>query len=151
MLSRRDKTPEHLSDCSPLDTRSPMTFLPIVDRELRVAARRHSTHSMRLAVALAAILIGLFFYAANLRTPQRLLAHHIFEGLSGLALLYCLASGRRSTADCLSEEKREGTLGLLFLTELKGYNTPQRARDLARPMAGFAETISRATAGGHPC
>ena len=70
MLSRRDKTPKPLSDCSTLDNRSPMTFLPIVDRELRVAARRHSTHSMRLAVALAAILIGLFFYAANLRTPS---------------------------------------------------------------------------------
>jgi len=26
------------------------------------------------------------------------------------------------TADCLSEEKREGTLGLLFLTDLKGYD-----------------------------
>src|SRR5262249_40853198 len=39
-----------------------------------------------------------------------------------LALLYCLAAGRRSTADCLSEEKREGTLGLLFLTSLKGHD-----------------------------
>jgi hypothetical protein len=28
----------------------------------------------------------------------------------------------RHTADCLSEEKREGTLGLLFLTDLKGYD-----------------------------
>jgi hypothetical protein len=28
----------------------------------------------------------------------------------------------RKTADCLSEEKREGTLGLLFLTDLKGYD-----------------------------
>jgi ABC-type Na+ efflux pump permease subunit len=28
----------------------------------------------------------------------------------------------RSTADCLSEEKREGTLGLLFLTNLRGYD-----------------------------
>ena len=26
------------------------------------------------------------------------------------------------TADCLSEEKREGTLGLLFLTDLRGYD-----------------------------
>ena len=35
---------------------------------------------------------------------------------------YCLAYGRRSTADCLSQEKREGTLGLLFLTDLKGHD-----------------------------
>jgi ABC-type multidrug transport system permease subunit len=37
-------------------------------------------------------------------------------------MLYCLAAGRLMTADCLSREKREGTLGLLFLTDLKGYD-----------------------------
>jgi hypothetical protein len=85
-----------------------MTFLPIVDRELRVAARRHSTHSMRLVVALVAILIGLFLYAANVRTPPRLLAHDIFEGLSGLALLYCLAAGRRSTGRLSQRRETRG-------------------------------------------
>jgi ABC-type transport system involved in cytochrome c biogenesis permease component len=99
-----------------------MTFLPIVERELLVASRRHSTYATRLVVALVAIVIGIFFYIANLRTPTNLLANYIFRGLSVLALLYCLAAGRRSTADCLSEEKREGTLGLLFLTKLKGYD-----------------------------
>jgi ABC-2 family transporter protein len=99
-----------------------MTFLPIVQRELLVAARRHSTYSTRLVVALVAIVIGIFFYLANLRTPTHQLAHYIFDGIAVLALLYCLAAGRRSTADCLSEEKREGTLGLLFLTKLKGYD-----------------------------
>jgi len=99
-----------------------MTFLPIVERELLVASRRHATYSTRLLVALVAIVIGIFLYIANLRTPKHLLAHYIFQGLSVLALFYCLAAGRRSTADCLSEEKREGTLGLLFLTKLKGYD-----------------------------
>ena len=33
-----------------------------------------------------------------------------------------LLAGIFTTADCLSEEKREGTLGLLFLTDLKGYD-----------------------------
>lgn len=99
-----------------------MTFLPIVERELLVASRRHSTYSTRLLVALVAIVIGIFLYVANLRTPRHLVAYYTFQGLSVLALLYCLAAGRRSTADCLSEEKREGTLGLLFLTKLKGYD-----------------------------
>jgi hypothetical protein len=31
-------------------------------------------------------------------------------------------AGITITADCLSQEKREGTLGLLFLTDLKGYD-----------------------------
>jgi ABC-type Na+ efflux pump permease subunit len=39
-----------------------------------------------------------------------------------LAIFFCLFAGRRSAADCLSEEKRDGTLGLLFLTDLKGYD-----------------------------
>jgi len=99
-----------------------MTFLPIVDRELRVAARQHSTYWVRLVLALAAIVIGFFLYLLHTRTPRQLLAKEIFGGLGTLALLYCVASGRRSTADCLSEEKREGTLGLLFLTDLKGYD-----------------------------
>src|SRR5438445_2731626 len=99
-----------------------MTFLPIVERELRVAARRHSTYAMRLFVAAAAIVTGVFFYVANVRSAPQGIGHSIFLGLGILALIYCLAAGRRSTADCLSQEKRDGTLGLLFLTDLKGYH-----------------------------
>src|ERR1041385_7553417 len=99
-----------------------MIFLPIVDRELRVAARRHSTYWVRLVIAMAAVIIGVFLYIANTRTPRQQIAHQIFSSLSFVALVYCQASGRRSTADCMSEEKREGTLGLLFLTDLKGYD-----------------------------
>jgi hypothetical protein len=46
----------------------------------------------------------------------------IFRALAGLAFFYCLFTGARRTADCISEEKREGTLGLLFLTDLRGYD-----------------------------
>ncbi len=99
-----------------------MTFLPIVMRELRVAARRRSTYWVRLLVALAAIIIGagiLFLYQG---TPPELVGSYIFKSLTALSIFYCLISGRLTTADCISEEKREGTLGLLFLTDLKGYD-----------------------------
>lgn len=99
-----------------------MTFLPIVSRELRVAARRRGTYRVRMAVALAAIVIGGCIFFVNLLAPPQKVGEYIFRGLAILSFLYCLASGRRSTADCLSEEKREGTLGLLFLTDLKGYD-----------------------------
>jgi hypothetical protein len=46
----------------------------------------------------------------------------LFAILSWTAFVYCLVEGIRATADCLSEEKREGTIGLLFLTDLKGYD-----------------------------
>src|SRR5664279_1436043 len=58
----------------------------------------------------------------NWREPTHVIALGLFSILTGSAVLYCLAGGVRFTADCLSEEKREGTLGLLFLTDLKGYD-----------------------------
>src|SRR3954462_14253045 len=99
-----------------------MTFLPIVDRELRVAARRQSTYWTRTAVTLGAIIVGICIYLANLELPEHKLGQFIFMGLAALCMFHCLACGRQSTVDCLSEEKREGTLGLLFLTDLKGYD-----------------------------
>jgi ABC-type multidrug transport system permease subunit len=99
-----------------------MTFLPIVERELRVAARRRATYGMRMKIAGAATLAFAACFAASLVAPAVPFGKCLFWGLSGLCLLYGLAAGRLMTADCLSREKREGTLGLLFLTDLKGYD-----------------------------
>ncbi len=99
-----------------------MTCLPIVERELRVASRRWAIYWVRSASGLVAIVLGVFVYLANQPAPAYALGHDLFAALVVLCLLYCLFYGVRSTADCLSGEKREGTLGLLFLTDLKGYD-----------------------------
>ncbi len=99
-----------------------MTFLPIVTRELRVAARRRSTYWMRSGAALLVVAIGAYLFLAMSRERPQILAKVLFGLIAGGACLYALLSGVRSTADCLSQEKREGTLGLLFLTDLKGYD-----------------------------
>jgi ABC-type transport system involved in cytochrome c biogenesis permease component len=99
-----------------------MTFLPIVDRELREGSRRRGTYWLRVRVAFQALLIGVAAFAMNFFQPQLKLGTVLFWGLSGVSMLFCLLAGRRSTADCLSQEKRDGTLGLLFLTDLKGYD-----------------------------
>ena len=99
-----------------------MRFLPIVDRELREGSRRRGTYWLRVRVAFQALLIGLVAYFINLLQPQTKLGTVLFWGLAGISMVFCLLVGRRSTADCLSQEKREGTLGLLFLTDLKGYD-----------------------------
>ncbi len=102
-----------------------MTFLPIVARELRVAARRRGTYWTRVGAAFVAICtMGFMLTISNLHRNQSPseLGRSIFMTLSGFAFIYCLLAGARNTADCLSEEKREGTLGLLFLTDLKGYD-----------------------------
>lgn len=101
-----------------------MTFLPIAERELRVAARRRSTFVGRVMAAGVAVLVAAWMFltmgSASFFRPQ--MGTMIFNGLTFFAFVYCLIEGARLTADCLSEEKREGTLGLLFLTDLKGYD-----------------------------
>jgi ABC-type transport system involved in multi-copper enzyme maturation permease subunit len=99
-----------------------MIFLPIVERELRVAARRRGTYRTRLFNAGLAALAFAVCFIASLVIPSVSFVKSLFWGLSGLCMAYCLAAGRLMTADCLSREKREGTLGLLFLTDLKGYD-----------------------------
>jgi ABC-type transport system involved in multi-copper enzyme maturation permease subunit len=99
-----------------------MTFLPIVERELRVASRRRSTYFGRLAGALVAMVLGGWMLLAMSSQSPGQLGQALFISLSVMLFIYSLAAGARITADCLSEEKREGTLGLLFLTDLKGYD-----------------------------
>jgi ABC-type transport system involved in cytochrome c biogenesis permease component len=99
-----------------------MTSLPIVDRELRVSARRRSTYWNRLGVALAGLLIGGWAMLIFWRRPSSELGMGLFAFLSVIAFGYAILAGIFTTADCLSEEKRDGTLGLLFLTDLKGYD-----------------------------
>jgi ABC-type transport system involved in multi-copper enzyme maturation permease subunit len=99
-----------------------MTVLPIVDRELRTAARRHGTYWVRVGLAFLAILIGSAIFVFTIELPPYMIGRVLFGALAGLLFLYCLGYGRRSTADCLSQEKRDGTLGLLFLTDLKGHD-----------------------------
>lgn len=99
-----------------------MIFLPIVERELRVAARRRATYWVRTAFGAGAIAIGFFIWLDNRFSPANVFGQNLFAAFAGLSVFYCLTGGLRSTADCLSEEKREGTLGLLFLTDLRGHD-----------------------------
>ena len=113
-----------------------MTLLPIVGRELRVAARRRLTYWGRALFALLAIVIGVFVYLTDYRSGPLSFAERLFGTLIWLAAFYCLFSGIGFAADSLSEEKREGTLGLLFLTDLGGYDVVL-GKLAATSMSGF--------------
>jgi ABC-type transport system involved in multi-copper enzyme maturation permease subunit len=97
-----------------------MKFLPIAERELRVAARKPKTYRNRWIAALIALIAGGWMLTGLMRLGG--------GGLSGMqalffigqpALVVCIFGGLAQTCDSLSEEKREGTLGLLFLTDLR--------------------------------
>ena len=99
-----------------------MTFLPIVDRELRVAAREPKLYKARAGAAFIAIVFEVWamFSYSTLRRVGLGTPHALFAQFAFYLFLFCLISGPQQSSDCVSSEKREGTLGLLFLTDLTG-------------------------------
>jgi len=97
-------------------------ILPIAERELRVASRRGGTYWLRFFVVAALIAISTWAFLITGRLQPQMVGKILFYTLTGGVMFYSLLAGLRFTADCLSEEKREGTLGLLFLTDLRGYD-----------------------------
>jgi ABC-type transport system involved in multi-copper enzyme maturation permease subunit len=100
-----------------------MNFLPIVERELRVAARRPEAHRVR--VLFLALTVALWFFLWIIHQHGQApttLSRNLYEAMSVIAFSFAIASGLIFAADTLSAEKRAGTLGLLFLTDLKGYD-----------------------------
>ena len=95
-----------------------MRFLSVAERELRVIARRPWFFRARWITASA--FFGLLLWLAWLYdlASNRRATVDLFETYSIFIFIYCLLVGAASTADCLSREKREGTLGLLFLSNL---------------------------------
>ena len=95
-----------------------MRFLSVAARELRSTARQKGTYRVRWITA--GIFLGLLvwlLWAFGGLTYQRAVPG-IFRAYSVLTLLYCLFMSTARTAYCISVERREGTLGLLFLTNL---------------------------------
>ena len=89
---------------------------PLITRELRVQSRKRSTYTARVGWGIAALAVLLFFtlnfpgQSANGRYLLSTIHFCLF------AMLFILAPVAAS--DSISREKREGTLGLLFLTRL---------------------------------
>ncbi|HEY6227841.1 MAG TPA: hypothetical protein VI282_12030 [Verrucomicrobiae bacterium] len=94
-----------------------MNVRPLIVRELRAEARRANTYWLR-AVA-AGLLTALFAWSAwNLQGSAAMLGPLLFNAISQGLDLSILVIVAAITADSISSEKREGTLGLLFLTPL---------------------------------
>ena len=115
-----------------------MNCLPVVDRELRVAARKRNTFWLRVGAAITGVLIGsaCFLLTDIYQVGTAQVGSVLFAVLTWACLIVGLSAGLFFTSDCLSEEKREGTLGLLFLTELRGYDVAL-GKLLATSLRGF--------------
>src|SRR5688572_15313990 len=94
--------------------RNRMVFLSLAWREAKVAARNRRLYMVRVIVA-AACMLAIPLRMRGAGSTGAL----IFETMSWMVFIYCLFAGVFRTCDTLAEEKREGTLGLLLLTDLR--------------------------------
>jgi ABC-type transport system involved in multi-copper enzyme maturation permease subunit len=88
-------------------------MLSILHREMRVASRRPWTFRVRLLSTLAGFFFGALMVAATWPGAG------VFNSLCWFSFFFCLLQGVRLASSSISDEKREGTLGLLFLTDLR--------------------------------
>ena len=98
-----------------------MNAAALIVRELRSESRRAANYWLRV---LAAALLVLVFASIMLTGPLRLsqIGIALFTGLNRTLSFAFWALVPLMTADCVSREKREGTLGLLFLTPLSVFD-----------------------------
>lgn len=95
---------------------------PMVLREMQEAARQRSTFWVRLATASVALCVMLVVgLVTRLESPENR-GEALLVALVLIAWAPAITSGLWLTADSISAEKRDGTLGLLFLTDLRSHD-----------------------------
>ena len=94
---------------------------PIIERELRSLARSKQTVVTRFAIGFVGIALTLFVALIDQydRSPKSNLGAVMIGFQTFFMLVFSVFSCLALTTDTISSEKREGTLGLLFLTDLK--------------------------------
>jgi hypothetical protein len=99
-----------------------MTFLPVIARELRRRSRRRLTYWTRVGVALGAVLVAIPpFISSDLwgsANPADT-GEEAFNSIVAVLFVIC-AAACLITADAIGQERRDGTLGLLILTKVRG-------------------------------
>src|SRR3954470_23385846 len=94
-------------------------MLPIVHREMLVAARRRGTFTFRTVACATAIAITSIQYAVSDGDPNT--GQNLFSCILVAGALFASLAGAFRTAHALAAERAQGTLGLLFLTPLNGF------------------------------
>ncbi len=95
-----------------------MRFLSVAERELRAASRRRGLYRLRWLTAAGFFVLLLWLSWVFNLFQNRGAGREVFQAFSFVTFVYCLFIGATGTADSISRERRDGTLGLLFLTNL---------------------------------
>jgi ABC-type transport system involved in multi-copper enzyme maturation permease subunit len=94
-----------------------VSCFPVIERELRVQARRSATYWSRFGWGIA--VCAWLFALASLVPHVVQNGRNMLTYLHGALFVILALTAPIAAADSLSREKREGTLGLLFLTPLR--------------------------------
>jgi ABC-type transport system involved in cytochrome c biogenesis permease component len=93
--------------------------LPVVRRELRLAARRPFTFRSRMGAALVAAFLGALALLSGAVLANPAPGRNLFSVLAFLGFYAGALGGVLLSADALSRERRDGTLPLLLLAEVR--------------------------------
>jgi ABC-type transport system involved in multi-copper enzyme maturation permease subunit len=96
-----------------------MTLLPLIGRELRARARNRATYWTRFTAVLVGAIVCLpELLSGDFGTTAGSSGKFIFNGIVVIGFLLACCGGAL-TADLISRERRDGTLGLLLLTRVR--------------------------------
>jgi hypothetical protein len=93
-------------------------MVSILHREMRIASRRRWTFWSRVVTSALAFISGLFLILIS-SMQATVSGTYLFKSLVFSSFWFCLIQGVRRASASISDERREGTLGLLFLTDLR--------------------------------
>jgi hypothetical protein len=92
---------------------------PLVARELLAYSRQPWTYWLRLLSAFGAVSVLAIMATAGRNRLGPADGLSLFAGSTAILFFLASLNGLRSTCDCIASERRQGTLVLLFLADLK--------------------------------
>ncbi len=114
-LRRRSRI--RLSTHFNLQLSTPLQIPPAIARELRIESRRPLNFWLRALGAGAILAVAVIWHGDAFQSASEL-GPELFGNLNAALYIGIVLGAPLLTADCLSRERREGTLHLLFLTPL---------------------------------
>ncbi len=95
---------------------------PVIQRELTLASRQPETYRIRTwSLGIALMVFSFILILSENAISNARLGRMLFETLVYLTFPFVLFIGVFTSSDCLSHERREGTLPLLFLARLRPF------------------------------
>src|SRR5262249_29878726 len=112
-----------------------------LERDLRLRSRGKAAYWLRVGVALAGLLVCLPpLLESDPGSPGSDTGREIFDAVVGAAFVLCCGACLLS-ADAIGTERRDGTLGLLLLTRVRGFDL-LIGKLGASALAGFCAVVA---------